>query len=182
MQLEARTQEMLNVIMCSAHLPSKQSLKGNGSNQSIVHKLKSRGKAEQSDQVVKPCPWPTHTPFSLNPKGRLKAFFFLSDARCPCQLINQEQKSWPYSVTRMAKIVCPMNIETPSRMAAHSMPLRQQAYLCRWSHSPRSQVCRYSCVPGQCWCRWHSYHSCAAHCHIHRALFAGWKRKRDTFS
>lgn len=56
MQLEARTQEMLSVTMHSAHLPSEQSLMGNGSNQSIVHKLKSRGKAEQSHQVVKLCP------------------------------------------------------------------------------------------------------------------------------
>lgn len=122
MQLEARTQEMLSVTMHSAHLPSEQSLMGNGSNQSIVHKLKSRGKAEQRHQVVKLCPWPTHIPFSLNPKGRLKAFFFLSDAQCPCQLINQEQKTWPCSATRMAKIVCYMNTKTRSRMAVHSMP------------------------------------------------------------
>lgn len=69
------------------------------------------------------------------------------------------------------------------RQGGSSATVRQrwQAYLCRWSRSPRSPVCKYSCVPGQCWCRWHSHHSCAARCHIRRALFAGKQRKRDTF-
>lgn len=58
----------------------------------------------------------------------------------------------------------------------------QQAYLCRWFHSPRSLVCRCSCVPGRCWCRWHSHHNCVARCHTHHALFAGGEREKDILS
>lgn len=70
-----------------------------------------------------------------------------------------------------------MSTKRPGKMVAQSLPLRQQAYLCSWSHSPRSPVCRCSCVPGQCWCRWHSHHSCAARCHIRHVLFTGWERE-----
>lgn len=118
-----------------------------------------------------PDPHPHH--FLSTQMLNLKRFSFSLMHSNACQLINQEQELWPCSVTRVAQRVYHNSTNSPGRAAAHSSPLRQQAYLCRWSHFPRSLVCRCSCVPGQCWCRWHSRHSCAARCHIHHVLFVG---------
>lgn len=156
-----------SVTMSSAHLLSEQSLTDNGGNQGILHQLRPRGKAEQPSNCGTMPLTCTHT-FSFNPKGTLKACLLSSDVQCPCQLVNQEQEPWP---CQSVESILHMSTESPGRVAAHSIPRKQQAYLCRWSHSPHSPVCRCSYVLGQCWCRWHSHHSCAAHCHIHHALY-----------
>lgn len=93
-------------------------------------------------------------------------------------LPDHEQQQDLHPVT--SAVMCHQNIKKPNREAADHTPQGQQTYLCRWSHSPRSLVCRCSCAPGQCWCRWHSHHSGAARFHIHRVLFSGrWGERRN---
>lgn len=153
--------------------PLAQSLAGNGGNQSILHQLRPRGKAEQPSNCGTMPLTCTHT-FFFQPKRYTQGMSPLLWCTVP---LPADQPGAGTLTMQSVESTLHMSTESPGRVAAHSVPPGQQAYLCRWSRSPHSLVCRCSCVLGQCWCRWHSHHSCAAHCHIHRALYTEGKKK-----